>query len=283
MERASASASSRERRGFERALGGEVDERADGDGDADEHDERDQVLGGADRQGAVGRHEEPVEEQRSDDRGDHTDEQSTDGRDGQHDDEREQEFGRQVDRVAERKGQCDEQGQADDHEDPPDRGAPVDDRTACGDVDVAGWAVSVRAMTWTSTSGARRVTRATNDPWTSSCHRLRRLAPSTSCVAFSRRANAAIASAVSGATTSWTVPPSSRTSFRCAASASWLCCDKPVVDRDVHARRARRRPGRPCVPHGGSTPRRRRRRSCRRRPARGSPTGRRCRGRRGSR
>ncbi len=38
---------------------------------------------------------------------------------------------------------------------------------------------------------------ATNDPWTSSCQRLRRLAPSTSWVAFSRRANDAIASAVS--------------------------------------------------------------------------------------
>ena len=36
-------------------------------------------------------------------------------------------------------------------------------------------------------SPASLVTRATKDPWTSSCHLLRRLAPSTSWVAFSRR------------------------------------------------------------------------------------------------
>ena len=55
---------------FERAPRRDVDERADRDGDGDEHDEGDEVLGVGDRERVVRRDEEPVDEQRGDDRGD---------------------------------------------------------------------------------------------------------------------------------------------------------------------------------------------------------------------
>ena len=108
---------------FEGALGGEVDERTDGNGHDDEHDERDQVLGAADRECPVREDVEPVDEQRCRHRRNDPYEQSADRRNRQHHNERQQELRRQIDRVAERHGECDEDRQADDHEQPRDGGA----------------------------------------------------------------------------------------------------------------------------------------------------------------
>ena len=206
---------------------------------------------------AVGEDVEPVDEQRGEDGGDDPDEQTADRGDGQHDDERQQQLRRQIDRVAERHGQGDEHRQPDDHEQPSDRRAATHGRCAADAASVRGSPVSERAMTWTSMSGARRVTRATNDPWTSSCHRLRRLAPSTSWVAFSRAANDAIASAVS-----WRRRRARCRRVRRRAGVARRAPRRSVARGRRRRRRAhrsvRRRRGRPCAPRGGSARRRRR-------------------------
>ena len=196
-----------------------------------------------------GRDEEPVDEQRGDDGGDDPDEQSADRGDGEHDDERQQQFRRQVDRVrgTARSARRTAAGRRAIRSHPM-VGAPAHGGAPRRGERASGRRSPVRAMTCTSMSGARRVTRATNEPWTSSCQRLRRLAPSTSWVAFSRRANAAIASAVSWPTTSCTVPPSSVDELVVApASAVVVLLRQAVVDGDVHADQFATDPaGHPC-------------------------------------
>ena len=64
------------------------------------------------------------------------------------------------------------------------------------------------AITWTSIASSRRRTELIAEPLRTSATRLRRLVPSTSCVARSALANAASEAATSSPTTSWYVPPS---------------------------------------------------------------------------
>ena len=83
----------------------------------------------------------------------------------------------------------------------------------------------------------RRLTAATNEPCHSSNQRLRRDEPITSWVAFSARANLTSASAVDWPTTSWTVPPSSRSELALIVERGRLgaVADQAVAGHDVDA------------------------------------------------
>ena len=79
----------------------------------------------------------------------------------------------------------------------------------------------------TSMSPDPRTTRAPMPGPSSRPSQDRRLAPSTSCVAFCARANSSSASVTSSPTTWWYVPPSDSTSARCDASAAGLAPVSP--------------------------------------------------------
>ena len=73
------------------------------------------------------------------------------------------------------------------------------------------------------------------EPRVSSAQRDRRVAPSTSWVAFSARANWVSAAATSPPMTSWYSPPRSASSRRCASSSSDGPSASPSVGLHVHA------------------------------------------------
>ena len=197
-----------------RATRGEGDEPAHGHRDDEEDREREEVLALADRERVEGRREVPVRQEEARDRGRERRPDAADGRDDDDDEEVEEQHAGQPE-VAPERGQ--------DHR---ERGEGRCRESAPATTRCPGRLVGRRCpglsgappawlMTWTSTSSPEsRITRRITDPRRSSVSRERRVAPSTICVAFMRRAVSTSALPTSSPTTSRYVPPRRSTSVR---------------------------------------------------------------------